>query len=545
MIENILDYFPDKYKPSKQQVEIINELEKAFTQGHKFVVCNAPTGSGKSLISKTLGNIATPPSESYRELIFSYAAFKQAQGGGYANAEECREEQPFGALALTITKTLQDQYNQLFGDIKVLKGKSNYKCAIDENFTVEVAPCVHLKHLKEECWAKNKCPYYNARNEALASKFATLNYTMFFALPDHLKYRDYIICDEASELEDQLVKHFTCDINFTQLKKVGVLVSPFVGSDYTKAERWLNTLTFRVKEKLEEVKEEIGRAVSKQKKVSEDKKYCMSFLQNLHSKLTLVIDTWQESEYVFDTDVRGVVFKPLKVDKLSDILFKYGKRVILLSATIIDHKNFCKTLGIEKYHYIEVDSPFKSENAPILVNTKTKLSYNNLKQNLPKIKKQIAEICERHKNEKGLIHTHTNAITKYLQDTLHGNRFLFREPGINNETILQQHALTDQPTVLVSPSMSYGVDLKDDLARFQIIIKAPYLPMGDSRVEKMMKVDKQWYVNKMLCALIQACGRGVRSPSDHCVTYILDGAIVESVITNKQKLPKYFINRFI
>ena len=48
----------------------------------------------------------------------------------------------------------------------------------------------------------------------------------------------------------------------------------------------------------------------------------------------------------------------------------------------------------------------------------------------------------------------------------------------------------------------------------------------------------------MLSALIQACGRGVRSSQDHCVTYILDGSIIDKVITNKDKLPKYFLERF-
>jgi Rad3-related DNA helicase len=93
--------------------------------------------------------------------------------------------------------------------------------------------------------------------------------------------------------------------------------------------------------------------------------------------------------------------------------------------------------------------------------------------------------------------------------------------------------------------MSFGVDLKDDLARFQIIIKAPYLPTKDIRVERMMKIDSSWYINKMLCSLIQASGRGVRTPKDYCARYILDGAIIESIIRNKNKLPRYFIERFV
>jgi Rad3-related DNA helicase len=92
--------------------------------------------------------------------------------------------------------------------------------------------------------------------------------------------------------------------------------------------------------------------------------------------------------------------------------------------------------------------------------------------------------------------------------------------------------------------MTYGVDLKGKLAEFQIILKAPWLPTKDVRVEKMMKLDKEWYSNKMLCTLVQACGRGVRSNTDECVTYVLDGSIFDTVARSKKKLPKYFLDRF-
>jgi Rad3-related DNA helicase len=149
-----------------------------------------------------------------------------------------------------------------------------------------------------------------------------------------------------------------------------------------------------------------------------------------------------------------------------------------------------------------------------------------------------------HNQDKGIIHTHNNNITNQLAAAVKESRFLIREPGVRNELLLEQHAESPDPTVLISPSMSHGVDLKDDLARFQIIVKAPFLPIRDKRIEKLMKNNYDWYVNKMLCALIQSCGRGVRSKKDHCITYILDGAIVESVINNKHKLPKYFLDRF-
>jgi Rad3-related DNA helicase len=70
------------------------------------------------------------------------------------------------------------------------------------------------------------------------------------------------------------------------------------------------------------------------------------------------------------------------------------------------------------------------------------------------------------------------------------------------------------------------------------------LPTKDVRVEKLMKLDKDWYGNQMLKVLVQACGRGVRSEDDYCETYILDGSIFDAINRNKKKLPKFFLDRF-
>lgn len=541
----LLQKFPDGYTANQQQVKLLSNIEQAFDDGYKFVVCSAPTGSGKSFVSKTLGNASKSCSKEFRDLVNTYQIYKRDSGGGYTYASESKDEEPFGAFALTITKALQDQYKDLFDDIKIIKGKSNYQCTHDTNFSVEYAPCLHLPKIKDQCWSANSCPYYTARNEAAVVNFAALNYNMFFALPETVKKRQYIICDEASELEDQLVKEFSCQINFETLRKYDVVIRPFpTGNDYDKVGKWLNVLTVDLHDRVDELKD----VINSQKKVTSylhDKKLELSVLLKLQNKITTMIDTWSDSEYLFERVEKGINFTPLKVDKLSKYIFNYADKVILMSATIIDPANFCKTLGITKFKYIEADSTFDSSKAPIYANTKTKLNFANLKSNLPNIVKQINSIFKLHSNEKGIIHTQSNFITNYLKDSIDDGRILFREPGVSNEDILDMHVNSSKPTVLASPSMSHGVDLKGDLARFQIIIKAPYLPTNDIRVERMMKLDFNWYTNKMLSNLIQACGRGVRSQKDFCTTYILDAAIIECIIKNKSKIPKYFIDRFM
>ena len=50
MISKLLQKFPEGYDPNPSQVKLLKNIDDAFENGHKFVICNAPTGSGKSLI---------------------------------------------------------------------------------------------------------------------------------------------------------------------------------------------------------------------------------------------------------------------------------------------------------------------------------------------------------------------------------------------------------------------------------------------------------------------------------------------------------------
>ena len=52
----LLEYFPSGYTPRPHQVKGLEAIEAAINKGAKYIVVQAPTGSGKSFISKTLAN---------------------------------------------------------------------------------------------------------------------------------------------------------------------------------------------------------------------------------------------------------------------------------------------------------------------------------------------------------------------------------------------------------------------------------------------------------------------------------------------------------
>jgi ATP-dependent DNA helicase DinG len=541
---SILSHFPENETPRDSQITLLKKIESAFNSGKKFVIAYAPTGCGKSFVAKTLAN----SSKNISDVIVYGIKTDDAFSHRYSNiasippsCEPYAKAEGGGAFVLTITKNLQEQYKELFSDAKVLKGKNNYKCTIDTTRTVDIAPCVGSENLRKRCEHNKLCSYYNARNNSIINKFSILNYKMFSTLPKHIKNREYMICDEASELPNELISIYSRKITFKTLKELHVSIHNIPKDSPTKFLGWLNDISGSLIEKISSIERRY-----KKKTIPDNIMKSLMGYRILLGELEITISMWDYTEYVVDMDFISVRITPVKANKLSQNIFDHADKVLLMSGTIIDHARFARNLGIKEYEYVEVESEFDPKKAPIYtVNTSRSLNRSNIQRLLPVLASEIQEICKKHKNEKGIIHTHTNDITKFLYNNLKGNRFLYRMDDNENDYILDKHSESDEPTVLVSPSLSYGIDLKGDLAKFQIIVKAAFLPLNDARIKKLFDEDPQWYTNEMLNTLIQACGRGVRSKDDECVTYILDGNITTNVIRNKSILPKYFVERFI
>jgi Rad3-related DNA helicase len=541
---SLISYFPENESPRDSQIKILKGIDSAFSSGKKFVIVYAPTGCGKSFIAKTIAN----SSRDVPDFVVNEVESDEAFSIQYRQSELIPEaykryldEDMGGAFVLTITKNLQQQYKLLFDSTKILKGKNNYKCTVDTLKTVDRAPCTSNTALARRCKFNKLCTYYNARNNSIVNKFSVLNYKKFCTLPRHIRKRQYIICDEASELPNELVSMYSRSIPLSLIRQLGIIVSKIPYENAPKFLGWLNEFSTILGDEISSIERKYNT-----KTASENIIKLLSNYRNLFNDIESTISLWGEAEYIVELTQTYLKITPLKVDKLSKTIFNYADKIVLMSGTIIDHERFAKNLGITDYEYVEVDSEFDPKKAPIYtVNKNRSLNRNNLSRMLPILSKEIQNICNKHKNEKGVIHTHTNDITRYLYDSLRGDRFLFRMDENENDIILKQHTETNDPTVLVSPSLSYGVDLKGNLAKFQIIVKAAFLPLNDIRVAKLFKEDKQWYINEMLNTLIQACGRGVRSKNDECVTYILDGNITNNVVQNKSILPKYFIERFV
>jgi len=245
--------------------------------------------------------------------------------------------------------------------------------------------------------------------------------------------------------------------------------------------------------------------------------------------------------------VTKVELKPLDVSPYCKDVFGKCKQTLMMSATILNAKTFCSSVGLkfEGVKVIRVGSDFPVKNRPIHTLGIAYLNYNNLQKAEVKttIASAIDKIMTAHKERKGIIHTTSYEQLNFIQQNIskfNQRRLLETNPDAERDEIIDEHFKSGKPTVLISPSLQMGLDLKDDLSRFQIVTKVPYPSLGDRWIDDKRKRSEQWYSWQTGLRLVQAYGRSVRSKDDWAITYILDAAFGYFIAKNRNILPAWF-----
>ncbi|MBE6499081.1 MAG: ATP-dependent DNA helicase [Methanobrevibacter thaueri] len=507
--DEIILNFPFK-EPRRDQLDIIQDINDAIKKGFKYIILEAGTGTGKSAIATTLAKMYE------------------------------------SAYILTMTKQLQSQYCDEF-DFPLVKGRGNFGCLNDNlESTCDIGACkttpTSSKFFCRFGVAKNPsldaelafedshggavfyqssdhCHYWNQKANAINSPITLMNYDYAIVELNYVKHfptRSLLILDEAHNIENKLMSTMEFTLYNRVLEKD---ISKTMTKEFledAELEDWILEL-----DAIRSAYDEIDvKDLSKNK--SDRIRSTIARLKSIKNNLEKEPRNW-----VIDTDETSVSFKPLRVHHYAkNNLLKYGDVVIFMSATILSHKMFSKWLGLnpnEVYH-IKVDSPFTKEKRPIILNLAGKMSSNRIKKTAPKTIPIIEEILKKHEGDKGLIHTHSYKCQQYITNNLYNSR-LVSHTSKNREQVLNFFEKDENPLVLVSPSMSEGVDLPYDKCRFQIIYKIPFPYLGDKQVNLRMKRDKKWYAYKTVMTLMQAYGRGMRAEDDSCYTYIIDSDI--------------------
>ena len=251
-----------------------------------------------------------------------------------------------------------------------------------------------------------------------------------------------------------------------------------------------------------------------------------------------------ESNWNEKTKQKELSLEPIwSYDYLDKYIFSQYDMVFLMSGTILDKNLFCQLNGLDvtKAVYYSIGSPFPLRNRPIYYMPLGKMSFKSKEDTFKRYIPYIQKLLDKYKNKKGIIHTNSFELAKWIENSIKDPRLIFHDSS-NKDEILKMHMESEEPTVIVSPSMDTGVSFDNDSARFQIIAKVPYPSLASQKNKMRQSNNPDWYSWKTSCSLQQACGRIVRSNVDYGDTIIIDGGFGDVMKYGSHLLPDWFQN---
>ncbi|MBA7492887.1 3'-5' exonuclease DinG [subsurface metagenome] len=542
----IEEYFPFQSFRVHQK-EIINKIKNDFENGIKVIILDGPTGFGKSPVNITLGKYfkptfyTTPQTKLVKQLAKDFGPKELAIDGGIS-------------------------------DIMPLLGRNNYICR-ETNKKSDLCPIAINKN--ENC-ANYECTYWKQKIATINADISILTFAMLIINNYIIKggsrfsKRNLLIIDECHNLEDQVASLFCgfsispysfpsffrepkkqnipfyLDNNSNFIIKNGESIWDVIKKDVPDNNKIENHFPFLIK-----IQEICNITLNQCNYIKEKRK-----LLNLIRKIDYLFEELKEKrKWVINIipkrNYTTREFKPIKIDNFLKKMIWSQTNLIILSSATIPFRNqpekWLKRLGLKdksfSFHSIPMTFPIKNR----LIITKLmggKMTNKKEEENWDTNIKNIKIIISHHINDKGVIHTQSYKRAERLAHDLNNyDIFLHNKHEINDNIITDW--INSGKKILISPAITNGVDLKDDLCRYQILLKIPYPSIGDARVSYLLNIKKDWnwYYQETMKDIIQAYGRAIRSETDFAKFYIIDGSFKD--IYRKVKFPTWFSKAII
>lgn len=543
---DFVKYFPfSKIRP--EQKRAIEYALDAYESGKKAVLLEMGTGSGKSATGITIA----------RYMDMHGSPLKDEEGMPLS-----------GAYVLTTQKILQEQYMDDFGPqsgkglLRTIKSSTNYRCkfyadqSCSESKKVLTKLGKQLKGTEFEKQCKENCTYSLEKQDFIESPLSITNFSYFLAETTYsgkLTPRAMLVIDECHNTEGELGKFVEVSFSEKFARDVLKCKMPRLDSQIAVFDWVRSTYRKAVNKYVRELEKNMVKLSDATEGYSQfSKQYEM--LEKHTGKVDQFVEIYKEDNWAMNVSypqegnkrgARRFEFKPVDVSQYSNILFKSGARLLMMSATVVDKDVFCASIGLDpnEVAYLRIPSPFPVENHPIHFVPVGSMAKDSIDKTLPVMAEAVSMLLEKHPNEKGIIHTANYKIAKYLLENTKTGRLLTHESH-NRDEVLKLHYTSTEPTVLISPSMMEGVDLADDASRFQILCKVPFPYLGDLVVKKRMERNKQWYPYSTAKSIIQSFGRSIRNEKDYAISYILDSDWDRFYSRNRDMFPEEFRQSF-
>ena len=552
--------FGQDFQFRKHQREAVEFICNTYLEdSSSTVVVDAPTGSGKSLIA-----------------MWSAYVLKELGKRGYL---------------VTSDLMLQDQYEKDLSRLKLcwpsIRGVDNYECTVN-GLPFSLGDC-KLKGMGYEQAEKlhcfKTCEYLQNRKRAIDQPVALFNYAFWLLQRNYVEdrmresnrdvpftERDFTFFDEAHKVDDIVQGHFSPRIDEDFIEKVAY-VNRFIERKNIATEVQSKASVQRVVQELmtTENKAEMFESIQDFREIAKVyRKAQTAFKKTVNQRYKGEVPSdWQSAATALDRikdvyckfdDYVGIVqdngLESMVIDhrdsetrfacvKESQLIKKHlhektGFKVFM-SATIGDPKAYMEIMGIKDAKFIRIDNEFTYDRSPIVFVNRHKLTYKTREQNLPKVMDILNKIIEKHSGQRGIIHSGSYQFTRHIIENSNNSPRLLNYQGSKEKKETLKEFLQEEDAILVGPSILEGLDLKDDVSRFQVFFKVPYPSLADPLVKAKLNLGGSWYDWKTSNNILQGVGRSVRSKDDWAVTYIIDASFGQ--LLHKGLFPPSFTDR--
>jgi Rad3-related DNA helicase len=544
------------------QREVITAIVQAYHEDpESTVVLDAPTGTGKSLIA-----------------MWSSFILKEMGNTGYL---------------VTSDLALQDQYESDIYRLGLrwpsIRGVDNYECIVN-GLPFSLGDC-KLKGMgyeqAERLSCFGQCEYLQNRKRAIEQPVALFNYSYWLIQRNYVedrmtlegkevpfKARDFVFFDEAHKVDEIVQNHFSPRVDMSIVDRFSVanrfIERNNIGTEVAtinsikaiihrlmtvrdKADLFKEMQNFRGIAKIYRKAATVAKGISgkrfKNRDIPKDWQTAMTTfdrLKDVYCKFDDYVDlikTVGIDAMVIDQSEDEAKFMCVEEQAMIQrYLHQKSGFKVFMSATIGEPRAYAKIMGIKNARFIRMDNTFNYDKSPVVFINRHKLSMREKETNLPKVVKILDQILDKHKGQRGIIHSGSYAFSKFIMEhSKHKKRLVDYGDSKAKKDALRNFKESDDK-ILIGPSILEGLDLKDDISRFQVFFKVPYPSLGDPLIKAKTNHSNEWYDWKTGISIMQGVGRSVRSEEDWAITYVLD-ACFRSLINKEGFFPPSFKER--
>ncbi len=476
---------PEKFtgfRPAQQDaVARINDF-----QG-RFVTVSMPTGGGKSL---------------------TYIA--AALFAGYR------------VCVLTMTKALQTQLLEDFGGCGLVdcRGRANFTCLKRPNSNCDQGSTAG-------CRAQMACPYRQQLEEAKNSQLVVTNLAYWIAMHqygDGLGTFDMLIIDEAHEAPEAVCAAAAVEIEEREvltLLKTRPPAEDMVAGSWSV---WAEAELPKARSRADKLKANLATSGGG----SDAEVANVKMWNNLVSKLEAL--AYVNFDWGCDRLRYGWNIEPLRAaDHAERLLFLGIDRILLCSATLT--RKTIQLLGIpdpaesDDVLHLDYPSDFPPQRNYLTyiptINVSAKMGADEQARWL----ERIDSIIEARTDRKGIIHTTSYARTKLILERSRFSHMMLSYDSRDAQATIEHFKSTDQPCILIGPSITTGYDFPGTQCEYQILAKVPFPDTRSPILAARCAHDKSYSDYITMQTLIQTCGRAMRFKMDHCENFIVDDNI--------------------